>query len=103
MREQACATVTELLDEDDRIAVILGEISISLFGEALRRFPSRVINIGIMEQTMVGVAAGLAMGGFLPVVHTINPFLVGPPLEQVKLDFGYQPIGGRCLGAGVRV
>ena len=100
MREQACATVTELLDEDDRIAVILGEISISLFGEALRRFPSRVINIGIMEQTMVGVAAGLAMEGFLPVVHTITPFLVERPLEQVKLDFGYQRLGGTFIGVG---
>jgi transketolase len=100
MREQACATVTELLDEDDRVAVILGEISISYFRDALHRYPSRVINVGIMEQTMVGVAAGFAMEGFHPVVHTITPFLVERPLEQVKLDFGYQRLGGTFIGVG---
>jgi transketolase len=100
MREQACATVTELLDEDDRVAVILGEISIPYFREAFRRHPSRVINIGIMEQTMIGVAAGFAMEGFLPVVHTITPFLVERPLEQMKLDFGYQRLGGTFIGVG---
>lgn len=100
MRDQACATVTELLDEDDRLAVILGEISIPYLREALRRYPSRVINIGIMEQTMVGVAAGFAMEGFLPVVHTITPFLVERPLEQVKLDFGYQRLGGTFISVG---
>src|SRR3989442_15006546 len=95
MREQACATVTELLDEDDRIAVILGEISISLFGEALRRFPPRVINIGIMDQTMVGVAAGPALEGFVPARPTLTPLPVERRPETVEPHVGLNRCRGR--------
>jgi transketolase len=90
MRERAGATAAELLDEDPRVAVVLAEISTGQFGRALRAHPDRAVNVGIMEQTMVGVAAGFAMEGFVPIVHTITPFLVERPLEQIKLDFGYQ-------------
>ena len=100
MREQAAATVTELFVADPRVAIVLAEISTPYFEEAFAHDPSRAVNVGIMEQTMVGVAAGLAMEGFLPVVHTITPFLVERPLEQLKLDFGYQGLGGTFLSAG---
>jgi len=100
MREQACATVSELVREDERVAVILGEISISHFRGVMRAHPLRVVNVGIMEQAMVGVAAGLAMEGFHPVVHTITPFLVERPLEMLKIDFGYQELGGTFISVG---
>ena len=44
-----------------------------------RAYPERTINMGIMEQTMIGVCAGLAMEGFIPVAHSITPFLVERP------------------------
>jgi transketolase len=54
-----------------------------------KEFPDRLINVGIAEQNMVGVAAGLANGGFLPFVCAASPFLTGRALEQIKADVVY--------------
>jgi transketolase len=100
MREQAGQTSADLLVDDPRVALVLAEISTGQFGRALEQDPARAVNVGIMEQTMVGVAAGFAMEGFLPIVHTITPFLVERPLEQIKLDFGYQGLEGTFISVG---
>jgi transketolase len=100
MREQLADTATDLLDRDDRVAVVLADISTDSFRAARSAHPARVVNVGIMEQTMVGVAAGFAMEGFHPIVHTIAPFLTERPFEQVKLDFGYQGLGGTFASVG---
>jgi len=52
-------------------------------------FPDRLINVGIAEQDMVGVGAGLANGGFVPFVCAAAPFLTGRALEQIKADVAY--------------
>jgi len=100
MRTQLAATSTELVATDPRVAVVLSEISVDRFAEAMRSAPHRVVNVGIMEQTLVGVGAGFAMEGFHPIVHTMAPFLVERPFEQVKLDFGYQGLGGTLASVG---
>ncbi len=100
MRAQAAATSVELFHEDTRLAVVLAEISTDYFAEAFRTDPLRAVNVGIMEQTMVGVAAGMAMEGFHPIVHTIAPFLAERALEQVKLDLGNQELAATLIGTG---
>jgi transketolase len=100
MRDQAAGTVTALMDEDDSVALVLAEISTDQFARAMRDHPDRAVNVGIMEQTMIGVAAGLALEGFLPVAHSITPFLVERPLEQIKLDLGNQELGGILISTG---
>lgn len=52
-------------------------------------FPGRLVNVGIAEQNMVGVAAGLANGGLIPFVCAAAPFLTGRALEQIKADVAY--------------
>lgn len=93
-------TAADLVERDDRVAVILGEISLGYFRDVIEAHPRRVLNIGIMEQTMIGVAAGFALEGFHPFVHTIAPFLVDRPFEQLKLDFAYQGLGGTFVSVG---
>ncbi|HEU0193173.1 MAG TPA: hypothetical protein VFQ71_03185, partial [Gaiellales bacterium] len=100
MRSQAAGTVAALFADDDRIAVVLSEISVEYFAPAFTHDPRRIVNVGIMEATMVGVAAGFAMEGFHPVAHTISPFLTERALEQVKLDLGNQELGATLIGTG---
>jgi transketolase len=100
MRTQLGRTASDLVESDPRVAVVLAEISVDRFARVMRSAPDRVINVGIMEQTLVGVGAGFAMEGFHTIVHTMAPFLVERPFEQVKLDFGYQGLGGTLVSVG---
>jgi transketolase len=100
MRDAATATIVDLFRRDERTAVVMADISLDQLRPAVEHDPRRAINVGIMEQTAVGVAAGFALEGFHPVVHTIAPFLAERPLEQIKLDFGYQGLGGLFVSVG---
>jgi transketolase len=100
MRQAFGATVSDLVEHDERVAVVLAEISTSYFERAMANHPDRVVDVGIMEQTMVGVAAGFAMEGFHPIAHSLSPFIAERPYEQLKLDFGYQGLGGTFVGVG---
>lgn len=100
MREQMVRTIEELLAQDERLVMLLADVSESLFREAFIEYPERALNLGILEQTMTSVAAGMAMEGFIPVVHTIAPFLVERPFEQIKDDFCYQRLGGNFISIG---
>ena len=100
MREAFADTATDLLERDDRVAIVLADISETLLARAMRHDPRRAINVGIAEQAMVGVAAGFAMEGFHPIAHSLSPFMAERPYEQLKLDFGYQGLGGTFVGAG---
>ncbi|MFJ8463625.1 transketolase family protein [Streptomyces swartbergensis] len=99
MRDRFAPVVSRLLDEDPRVAVVLAEIGVDGFAEATRRHPDRVVNVGIREQLLVGAAAGLALTGLRPVVHTFASFLVERPFEQVKLDLGHQDVGAVLVSA----
>src|SRR5262245_2050310 len=99
MRGAYAATTVALFREDPRVAVVLAEISRDLLREAFAHDPSRAVNVGIAEQAMVGVAAGFALEGFHPIAHSIAPFMAERPFEQLKLDFGYQGLGGTFVGA----
>lgn len=100
MRETFVDTVTEALDTDPRVAVVLAEISADRFVPAAARHPQRVLNVGIREQAMIGVAGGLALTGLRPVVHTITPFLVERPFEQLKISLNHQGIGAVVVSTG---
>jgi transketolase len=100
MRNQFAKTVGELMEQDNRIVTLLGDIGVFSFRFAFQKFPDRTYNIGILEQSTLSVAAGMALTGMIPIVHTISPFIVERAFEQLKLDFGYQKLGGSFIGVG---
>jgi len=100
MREQFAATASALLDQDPLAAVVLADISAAMFTEAARRHPRRVVNVGIREQLLVNVGAGMALTGMRPIIHTFATFLIERAFEQVKLGFTHQGVRGVLVSAG---
>jgi transketolase len=100
MRNQFVSTVAELMTKDDRIMVLLGDIGVWQFRHAAEKYPGHVLNCGISEQAMVGMAAGLAKAGMVPIVHSIAPFLVERAYEQIKLDLGHNGLKAILVSVG---
>ncbi|MFI9639187.1 transketolase family protein [Micromonospora sp. NPDC051925] len=100
MRSVFVDTVIESLATDPKLVLLTADISSWSFDEARLTYPDRVINVGIREQAMIGMAGGLALNGFRPVAHTYTPFLVERPFEQIKLDLGHQDVGAVLVSIG---
>jgi transketolase len=100
MRETFVQTVSDLLDDDPRTALVLAEISADAFRVAAKAHPERVLNVGIREQLMAGVAGGLALTGMRPIAHSYAPFLVDRAYEQLKLDLDHQNAGAILVSIG---
>ena len=100
MRRQFHDTVLELAEHDERIAVIVGDISGFLFRDFAAAYPDRFYNMGICENTLISVTAGMSSQGFHPFVHTINPFLTDRSYEQIKLDLCYNGWSGNIVTCG---
>ena len=98
MRRRFGKVITELADRDKNIVVIVGDIGYRVFDEFRDKYPERFINIGICEQSMIGVCAGMALEGLKPWVYTITPFLIERPFEQVKLDIDQQNANVKLVG-----
>jgi transketolase len=95
MRERFYALAREALDGDERVAVVTAQIGADAFGGHPRHF-----DVGIREQLMIGVAAGLALEGYRPVAHSYTPFLVERPWEFLKLDLGHNDLGAVLVSTG---
>jgi transketolase len=92
-------TLVALAEADPRIVAVANDsIGSSNLKEFKKRFPERVVNVGIAEQNMVGVSAGLANGGLIPFVCAASCFLTGRALEQVKVDLGYSRSNVKLCG-----
>ena len=92
-------TLIDLASCDDRIVVVCNDsVGSSNLGGFRERFPDRLVNVGIAEQNMVGVAAGLANAGFIPFVSAASPFLTGRATEQIKADIVYSNANVKLCG-----
>ena len=98
-RDAFSETLLRLAEEDnDVVAVCNDSVGSSKLGTFRDRFPDRLVNVGIAEQNMVGVGAGLANGGKIPFVCAASCFLTGRALEQIKSDVAYSQTNVKLCG-----
>ena len=89
-RDAFAQALLALAEEDERVVALCNDsLSSSKLGGLRKRFPERVFNVGIAEQDLVGIAAGLANGGKTPFACGASCFLTGRALEQIKVDLAY--------------
>lgn len=98
-RDAFASTLERLAGENETIVAVCNDsVGSSKLGGFKSRFPERLVNVGIAEQNMVGVGAGLANGGRLPFVCGAAPFLTGRSLEQIKADISYSNANVKLVG-----
>ena len=98
-RDAFAATLEKLAANDPRVVAVCNDsVGSSKLGGFKSKWPDRLVNVGIAEQNMVGVGAGLANGGLLPFVCAAACFLTGRSLEQIKADIAYSNANVKLVG-----
>ena len=88
-------------EKDHRIVLLVCDMGFGVTDKFRDQLPGRFFNMGIMEQGTVGVAAGMAMTGLIPVVYSIVNFLVFRALEQIRNDVVMQNLNVKFIATGV--
>ena len=97
MRRAFGETLMKLADKDERIVLLTGDVEQEMepFKE---KYPHRFFNLGLTEQSITSMAAGLAIEGMRPIVYSITPFVIERPYEQVKIDIDEQNLPVMLIG-----
>ena len=82
----------------DLVPVVADSTSTAKIAPFIKQFPGRLVNVGIAEQSMVGTAAGLALGGKVAVTCNAAPFLISRANEQIKVDVCYNNTNVKLFG-----
>ena len=98
MRRKFGKIIDMLAKKDKKIYLLVGDIGYGIFDDFRKNHPNRFLNLGICEQSLIGVAAGMSLEGLKPWVYTITPFLIERPFEQVKLDIDQQKANVKLVG-----
>lgn len=97
------AFVKQLIEEakhNDKIFLIVGDLGFNVVEEYVNLFPDRFLNVGIAEQNMIGVAAGLAKEGYNVYVYSIGNFPTLRCLEQIRYDVAYHNLNVKIVSVG---
>jgi transketolase len=100
MRKQFAEILHEIMLENSKIVVIVGDVGFGIFDQIRHDFPDRFYNAGASEQLMLGMAVGLALEGYVPIAYTITPFLLYRPFEFIRNYLNHEKIPVKLVGAG---
>lgn len=97
MNDEFYRTLDYVLENDSRTVAMLGVSGIGVNKDYLSKYPGRFIDAGIMEQSIVGMASGMSIAGMIPIIYGHSTFFIERAYEQLKIDFGYQKLGGNFV------
>jgi len=100
MRTAFVNTLIQLAKKNKDIILLTADLGYSVFEEYMEKFPKQYLNVGIAEQNMTGVAAGMAIEGKLPIIYSIIPFTTMRNFEQIRNDVCYQNLNVKIVGVG---
>lgn len=100
MRNTFAETLADLAEQDERIWLLCGDLGYSVLERFSERHPNRYVNVGVAEQNMVGVAAGLALSGKIVFTYSIANFPVMRCLEQLRTDVCYHNLSVKTVAVG---
>ena len=103
MRRGFLKRIDQMIKNEQDTVFFTVDIGMWAIRDILSDYPERAMNVGIYEDGMFSIAAGLASGGLVPTIFGIQPYLVERTLEQIKLDFAYQRLGVNVVGTGAAV
>ena len=92
MRKIFPEVVYKIMQKNRNVFCLLGDIGVFSFRNVFSKFKDRILNMSTMEQSMIGFGAGLSKAGYIPIIHSITPFLVLRALEQIKIDLVYNKL-----------
>ncbi len=100
MRTAFIETLCALAEQNERIWLLTGDLGYSVLERFAQRFPQRFVNVGVAEQNMTGVAAGLALCGKIVFTYSIANFPVMRCLEQIRNDVCYHNLNVKIVAVG---
>jgi len=100
MRTALIEEITKLASKDKNLWLLTGDLGFSVFDDFQKSFPNQYLNVGVAEQNLVSIAAGLAMSGKKVFVYSISTFMTMRPLEQIRNDLCYQNLPVYLIGGG---
>ncbi len=100
-RKEIINSLIPFAREDKRIILFVCDMGFGVSDKFKEEFPDRIYNTGIMEQGSVGIAAGMAMTGLLPIVYSIVNFLAFRAIEQIRNDVLLQNLNVKFIATGV--
>ncbi len=100
-RKEIVNSIIPYARKDDRIVLLICDMGFGVADGFANEFPDRVFNMGIMEQGTVGIAAGMAKTGMIPIVYSIVNFLAFRALEQIRNDVVMQEENVKFIATGV--
>jgi transketolase len=100
VRKVAIAKIHELAQRDPRVVFIGSDLGAGVLAAMKTEFPDRFFMEGVTEQAIIGMAAGLAMDGFVPYVNTIATFLTRRCFEQLVVDVAMHDLPVRLIASG---